>query len=383
MDIKNNYSPGLEGIPAIQSSISNMDGKQGSLFYRGYPIEELACYSTFEEVIFLLLSGELPTESNLTNFVNKIKKNYFIPYYVKQVMEGLPKHGSSMAALQTGISSLGVSSNNYNIYDFQNNEAFEIAIKIIGSIPTIAALWDRTTKEQDFVPPRSDLAIAQNFLYMLHGKVPDPHISKILDTCLILHAEHTINASTFATLVTGSTLANPYSVISAAIGTLSGPLHGGANEQVIKMLTEIGSPENVTPWLDMQLQKKQKIWGFGHRIYKVKDPRAKILQDLITQLTHQKEDKVSQILEIAFTLEQEMTDRMGHKNIYPNVDFYSGILYTELGIPTTQFTPLFAIARSAGWLAHWLEQRSDNRIFRPTQIYVGNSLQSYIPLDKR
>jgi citrate synthase len=204
-----------------------------------------------------------------------------------------------------------------------------------------------------------------------------------MDTCLILHAEHTINASTFATLVAGSTLASPYSVIAGAIGTLSGPLHGGANERVIEMLQAIGSPEKVNSWLDERLAKKKKIWGFGHRVYKVKDPRAQILQKLMQRLAAERGGKLSPLFETAQALEEAATERLGHKGVNANVDFYSGILYRELGIPTDQFTPLFAVSRSAGWLAHWREQLSDNRIFRPTQVYVGSPLRQYITLPER
>jgi citrate synthase len=218
---------------------------------------------------------------------------------------------------------------------------------------------------------------------MLNEREPDPLDADIMDTCLVLHAEHTINASTFAALVAGSTLASPYGVIAAAIGTLSGPLHGGANEKVVDMLEEIGRPENVKPWLDKQLASKSKIWGFGHREYSVKDPRAKILQKQMEKLARDRGGKISPLFETALALEEIAEERLGPKGVYPNVDYYSGILYSEMGIPTDQFTPIFAVSRAAGWLAHWREQLADNRIFRPTQVYIGEPLRDYVSIDRR
>jgi citrate synthase len=200
---------------------------------------------------------------------------------------------------------------------------------------------------------------------------------------LVLHAEHTINASTFAALVAGSTLASPYGVVAAAIGTLSGPLHGGANQRVVAMLETIGSPSNVEEFLDQKLANKEKVWGFGHREYKVKDPRSNIMQGMMERLAKQKGGDTSPLFETAQALEAAAEERLGSKGVYPNVDFYSGILYSEMGIPVDQFTPIFAVARSAGWLAHWREQLSDNRIFRPTQVYTGEPLRDYVPIDRR
>ena len=218
---------------------------------------------------------------------------------------------------------------------------------------------------------------------MFSGKEPDPMMARIMDVCLILHAEHTLNASTFSALVSGSTLATPYSVISGAIGTLSGPLHGGANSRVVDMLKEIGSAANAEKWIDNALTNKQVIWGMGHREYKVKDPRATILHKLVAELIEDRGSSLDSTFETAMRVEEICVDRLGHKGVYPNVDFYSGILYAEMGIPADQFTALFAVARSAGWLAHWREQISDNRIYRPTQIYIGSGERDYIPTADR
>ncbi|ADJ27454.1 citrate synthase [Nitrosococcus watsonii] len=382
------YLPGLEGVPATQSNISDVDGERGILSYRGYPIEDLAERSTFEETTLLLLDGELPTARRLEEFTQELRQNYRVKYNIRTLMTALPSTGSPMEMLQAGVSALGMfypgnecltDSDSCTDRDYVDN----MTVKIIARMPALVAMWEHIRNGYDPIPPRPDLPIADNLLYMFYGEEPDPLLAKIMDTCLILHAEHTTNASTFATLVTASTLASPYAVISGAIGTLSGPLHGGANERVVEMLREIGRPENVKTWLDKQLDRKQKIWGFGHRVYKVKDPRAKILQKLMERLPAERGGQLSPLFETAIALEEAATERLGHKGIYANVDFYSGILYMELGIPIDQFTPLFAVSRSAGWLAHWHEQLSDNRIFRPTQVYVGEPLRRYVPLKER
>jgi citrate synthase len=243
------------------------------------------------------------------------------------------------------------------------------------------AAFQLIRKGNDPVQPRDDLNYAANFLYMLNEQEPDPLAARIFDICLTLHAEHTINASTFSAMVTASTLTDPYAVVASAVGTLAGPLHGGANEEVIEMLEQIGSVENVRPYLEDLLQRKAKIMGFGHRVYKVKDPRATILQHLAEQLFEKfGQDKY---YDIAVELERAVGEKLGQKGIYPNVDFYSGLVYRKLGIPTDLFTPVFAIARVAGWLAHWKEQLAENRIFRPTQIYTGPHQAPYVPIRER
>jgi citrate synthase len=245
----------------------------------------------------------------------------------------------------------------------------------------MVAAFQLMRKGNDPVLPRDDFSYAANFLYMLTEKEPDPLAARVFDTCLILHAEHTINASTFSAMVTASTLTDPYAVVASAVGTLAGPLHGGANEDVMSILEEIGTADRVRPYVEDCVAQKKKIPGFGHRVYKVKDPRALILQDLAEQLFAKfGHDKY---YDIAVTLEQVVEEYYGQKGIYPNVDFYSGLVYRKLGIPDDLFTPVFAIARVAGWLAHWKEQLGENRIFRPTQIYTGGHSLSYQPIDQR
>ena len=384
----NEYLPGLEGIPATRSNISDIDGEHGILAYRGYPIEQLAAYSTFEETSLLLLDGVLPTKSELADFDNQLCRNRALKYHIRELMMTLPATGHPMEMLQTAVASLGMfypSSERLTGSDVAEdlNYVHTMTVKILARMGTIVAMWEHIRNGYDPIPPRSDLSYAENFLYMLSGNEPDPALARILDICLILHAEHTINASTFAMLVTGSTLAAPNSVMASAIGTLSGPLHGGANQKVLEMLQKVGSPDKAEEFVDSKLANKEVIWGMGHREYKTKDPRATILQKLVKDLLDTRSDEVNIMFETAMAVEKAAEDRLGSKGVFANVDFYSGILYQEMGIPTDQFTSIFAIARTAGWLAHWREQLRDNRIFRPTQVYTGEPMRDYVPLDKR
>jgi citrate synthase len=284
-----------------------------------------------------------------------------------------------MYALQAAVAAMGMFYPARDVTNAQSN--WESVVRLIAKMPTVTAAFHRLRHGDEPITPRDDLDHAANFYWMLFEKEPTPAIRRVIDACLILHAEHTMNASTFSGRVTGSTLANPYTVISAAIGTLTGPLHGGANEEVLDMLEEIGDIANVTNWIDDAIAKKKKIMGFGHRVYKVKDPRATVLQEFAENVFV--ETGRPPLYDLAVAMEKRMADVLGPKGIYPNVDFYSGIIYQELGIPRDLFTPIFAIARVAGWLAHWLEQMQNNRIFRPEQIYVGKTNQAYVPLEKR
>jgi citrate synthase len=373
------YKPGLENIPAAQSSVSYVDGKQGILEYRGIAIEELATKSTFLETAYLLIWGELPRQEELEAFEHEIRFHRRIKYRIRDMMKCFPETGHPMDALQTSAAALGLF---YSRRALDNPQYIrEAVVRLLAKIPTMVAAFKLMRKGNDSIQPRDDLGYSANFLYMLNEREPDPLAAQIFDVCLTLHAEHTINASTFSAMVTASTLTDPYAVIASAVGTLAGPLHGGANEEVIAMLEEIGSVGNVRPYLEDLLQRKEKIMGFGHRVYKVKDPRAKILQHLAEQLfEHSGGDKN---YEIAVELEQAVEEKLGHRGIYANVDFYSGLVYRKLGIPSDLFTPVFAIARVAGWLAHWKEQLTVNRIFRPTQEYTGTHNVSYIPIEER
>ncbi len=383
------FLPGLAGVPATKSNISFIDGEKGILAYRGYPIEALAEHSNFEETALLLLTGGLPSPAELSSFETELNRHHNLPLSVHKLMKNLPTHGHPMQMLQTMIAGLGMFypddlKDGTHLSDYQDQGYLHtMSVKIIARIPSLVALWERIRNGRDIIPPRPNLSLAENFLYMFTGKDPDPFFVELMDTCLVLHAEHTINASTFAAMVAGSTLANPYGVIAAATGTLAGPLHGGANQRVIEMLQQIGTPEQVKPWLDKKLDAKEVIWGMGHREYSVKDPRASILQGLMEKLVSRKNGNIGPLYETALALEAAAEDRLAVKGVYPNVDFYSGILYAEMGIPTDQFTSIFAIARTAGWLAHWREQLINNRIIRPTQVYVGEDLREYVAVEGR
>jgi citrate synthase len=382
------FLPGLEGVPATKSAISHIDGEKGILAYRGYPIETLAANSTFEETTLLLLDGELPSASKLESFTSQLRSLYRTKYHIREMMRHFPSTGHPMDMLQTAVSSLGMFYPGTECLTASDvceepNYVRNMTVNIIAQMAPLVAMWEHMRQGYDPIQPRDDLSVAENLMYMFTGKEPDPTLAKIMDVCLILHAEHTLNASTFTALVCGSALATPYSVISAAIGTLSGPLHGGANQQVLEMLDEIGSVDKVEEWVDHRLTNKQVIWGMGHREYSVKDPRASILHNLIMKLMEERGGSLDRKFEIAMKVEEVCEERLGHKGVYPNVDFYSGILYSEMGIPADQFTALFAVARSAGWLAHWREQISNNRIYRPTQIYVGSDVREYVPVSER
>jgi citrate synthase len=373
------YRPGLADVPVAESAISYIDGKRARLEYRGIAVETLARQSSFEETSWLLLKGDLPTQQELAGFDSQLRRHRRLKYKLIDLIKCLPETGHPMDALQAGVAALGMFYPARDVSNAQSN--WDSVVRLIAKLPTIVAAFHRLRKGDEAIRPRDDLGHAANFYYMLTDEEPSPAVTKVLDACLILHAEHTMNASTFSGRVTGSTLANPYTVVSSAIGTLTGPLHGGANEEVLDMLDEIGSVENVRPWLENAIATKKKIMGFGHRVYKVKDPRATVLQDLAENVFAETGRPAS--YQMAVEMERIAAGLLGPKGIYPNVDFYSGIVYQNLGIPRDLFTPIFAIARVVGWLSHWLEQLKNNRIFRPEQIYVGKHDVPYVPLEKR
>ena len=373
------FKPGLEGVPATLSSISYVDGQKGLLEYRGISIEELAVKSSFLETSYLLIWGVLPTKEELEAFEHEIRYHRRIKYRIRDMMKCFPERGHPMDALQASAAALGLFYSRRALA----NPAYirEAVVRLLAKIPTMVAAFQQMRRGNDPVRPRDDLDYSANFLYMLNEQEPDPLLARIFDTCLTLHAEHTINASTFSAMVTASTLTDPYGVIASAVGTLAGPLHGGANEEVIDMLEQIGSVQNVRAFVEKSVANKDKIMGFGHRVYKVKDPRATILQRLAEQLFENfgRDD----YYDIAVELEEVVEEKLGHKGIYANVDFYSGLVYRKMGIPIDLFTPVFAIARVAGWLAHWKEQLEANRIYRPTQIYTGTHGAPYIAIEDR
>ena len=373
------FRPGLEGVPATQSAISNIDGQRGILSYRGYRIQDLAAQSSFLETAYLLIWGELPDPENLRRFQYDVQMHRRVSFRIRDMLKCFPASGHPMDALQASAASLGL---------FYGNRALDdedyirgAVMRLLAKIPTMLAAFHMIRRGQDPIQPRDDLPYASNFLYMLTEREPDPLAARIFDACLVLHAEHTLNASTFSARVTASTLTDPYAVVASAVGTLAGPLHGGANEDVLLMLEEIGSEDRVEPFLDEAIRAKRKVMGFGHREYKVKDPRATILQGLAETLF----DRFGhdRMYDVARKLESVAAERLGPKGIYPNVDFYSGLVYRKLGIPTDLFTPVFALSRAAGWLAHWKEQLGANRIYRPTQLYTGAAERDWLPLEQR
>jgi citrate synthase len=382
MSEKPDYVPGLAGIPAARSSVCLIDGAAGKLQYRGYPAEQLAEHCTFEEVTYLLLFGELPTRPQLESFTAELARERHLKFRIIDVLKQLPESGHPMDALTAAVAVMGMF---YADGDHVEDPAFRrlCAVRLVAKLPTVVAAWHRIRRGDNPIEPRADLGHAANFLYMLDGKEPDAIAARIMDAALVLHAEHSMNASTFTCRVTASTLADPYAAVASAIGSLAGPLHGGANEVVLTMLRTIpdASPEAVRRWAEDKLARKEKIMGFGHRVYKVKDPRADILQGLAVQLFEKLGS--TPIYDVAIELERQMKDLVGHKGIAPNVDFYSGIVYEKLGLDTDNFTPVFAISRVSGWLAHLLEQLEDNRIYRPSQVWTGTADRTVPPIEQR
>ena len=372
-----NVVPGLAGIPAAESAISFIDGEIGLLEYRGINISELVEKSEFLEVSYLLIHGNLPTAKEYGQFKEDITFHTRLKLKILRMMEDLPESGHPMDFLQAVVSAMGMY---YPARDTLNPELrYWSVVRLIAKLPTIVAATHRLRHGDAPIPPNNDLSFAANFYYMLFEKKPDPLMEKILDVILTLHADHTMNASTFSSRVVGSTLADPYTIISSAIGTLSGPLHGGANERVIEMLKDIGTVDKARPYIEDKIARKEKIMGIGHRVYKTKDPRAVLLQKYAHDLFSHEHSKNVTILEIAEEVEKVVEEKLSAKGLYPNVDFYSGIVFQAIGIPPELFTPIFAMGRVSGWLAHWEEQLRTNRIYRPTQSYIGERNRHYEP----
>jgi citrate synthase len=370
------YVPGLAGVPAARSSVCFIDGERGHLQYRGYPVEILADRCTFEEVAYLLLFGDLPTEQELSGFKSALAAERRLKFRMVDMLKLFPESGHPMDALASTITAMGMFYPGDHVRD---PEYMRIsAVRLISKVPTIVAAFHRIRRGDDPIPPRADLGHAANFLYMLNGEEPERLVASALDTMLVLHAEHSMAPSTFCARVASSTLADPYAVVSTAVTTLSGPLHGGANEEVLRMLRSIPAtgPGAIREWAEDRLSRREKISGFGHREYKVKDPRATIEQRMIDELFER--FGRSPVYDTAVELEMQMIALVGDRGLYPNIDYYSGIVYEMLGLPTDLFTPMYAVARVAGWLAHLLEQVKNNRMFRPSQIWEGQTDRQYV-----
>jgi citrate synthase len=375
------YSKGLEGVIAAESTICKIDGQEGKLRYRGYAIEDLAAHSSFEEVTYLLLFDKLPTTTELESFSASMRDHRDIAPAVQDMIRSFPEKGSGMELLQSVIAYLSGSVE----HEIHHSDTCNCrrTLHQVAQLPTVVATYDRFRNGKEYIPPRKDLSHGANFLYMLHGEEPDPEIGAMMDTCMVLHAEHGFNASTFTARVVASSYSTCYCSISAAVGSLNGFLHGGANERVMDMVDEIGGIDNIDAWLDKTLAAKGKVMGMGHRVYRKWDPRAIIIRDFLTRLAEKKQEP--ELVDFLNALAAKFDARMKAegKQIYPNLDFFSGALYTLMGIPRDLFTPMFAVARSAGWLAHILEQRDGNRLYRPKCLYNGPADLPYPAIETR
>jgi citrate synthase len=375
----NSYAKGLEGVIAAETRMSFIDGEKGVLEYVGIPIGELSANSTFEETVFLLLNSRLPDRSELESFTQGLRSHYEPPAGITERIRSLPKSALPMHVLRTLVSELALYDSDPN--DNSVEAAREKSLRILGSAPALVAHFDRVRRGLDIVRPDPSLSFSENFLYMLNGKKPTETMARAFDICMILHADHGLNNSTFAARVIISTLSDVYSALTGAIGSLRGPLHGGANEGVMLMLNEIGSVGEAESYVMGKLERKEKIMGFGHRVYKAKDPRATDLQKLAKQLAEDTGN--SDLYEKSHRIEQVMEREVSAKGIWPNVDFYSATTYHCIGLKLDLFTPMFALSRLAGWSGHIIEQLTDNRLFRPKAQYIGPHNVPYTPIDRR
>ncbi len=365
---------GLEGVVACTTAISTIHGS--TLVYRGYTIEDLAAEATFEEVVYLLWYGRLPNRKELADFEASLHEKMPLPQRCFGWFHGLPTEVHPMDFLHAVVAGLSLHDPDANVIAEEPNK--RKAIRLTARLGTIVAAYHRVRTGQWPLQPIAGKSIAWNFLYMLTGREPDPKRVRQFDTCLILHADHELNASAFSARVTSSTESGIYSSIMAAIGTLKGPLHGGANERVMRMLQEIGSMDRIEPFLAEALAEKRKVMGFGHRVYREGDPRAKILRAMSEEIT--RDAGCPQYFEMSARIDEVM---QREKGLLPNVDFYSATVYHAMGIPTDLFTPIFAMSRVAGWCAHVFEQYSKNRIYRPRGEYVGPTGLEYVKIDRR
>ncbi|MFV0415678.1 MAG: citrate/2-methylcitrate synthase [Chthoniobacterales bacterium] len=370
---------GLEGVVANTTSISEVKGKEGVLFYAGYDINELAGKATYEEVVYLLWYGNLPNRSELDAFTKSLRAERQLQPAIIDFLKGCPKDANPMDVMRTAISMLGIYDPVRESTPSDLSQDRLRATRITAKIGVIAAYFHCVREGRELPAVRDDLSEAAHFLYLLNGEVPSKDTEKTLDMAFILHADHGMNASTFTARVVVATLTDIYSAISAAIGALKGPLHGGANEGVIHMLQEIGEESAVDEWVNNALANKKKIMGIGHRVYKTLDPRAPHLRRMAVQLTQELGE--GKWIRMSERIAEIMLER---KKLNANVDFYSATVYYSLGLPTDMFTPIFAIARTSGWTAHVLEQLADNRLYRPLSEYTGPAYgRKFVPVDER
>ncbi|UPV75776.1 citrate synthase [Halorussus limi] len=372
---------GLEGVVVAESGLSFINGDEGRLIYRGYEIEDLAQNASYEEVLYLLWHGELPTRDELDEFSASMAAERELDEDVLDTVRKLAEADEEpMAALRTAVSMLSANDPDDSDADPTDREVnLRKGRRITAKIPTVVAAFKRIRDGDDPVGPREDLGHAENFLYMLNDEEPDEVLAETFDMALVLHADHGLNASTFSSMVTSSTLSDLHSAITSAVGTLAGPLHGGANANVMKMLKELDeSGKDAKTWVDDALDRGERIMGFGHRVYNVKDPRAKILGEKSEELGEAAGD--TKWYEMSVAIEEYMQNEKG---LAPNVDFYSASTYYQMGIPIDLYTPIFAMSRVGGWIGHVLEQYEDNRLIRPRAKYTGSKQEEWVPIDER
>ena len=367
---------GLRGVVVGSSTVSDVVGDKGELIYQGYNIHDLAKHSTFEEVAFLLWNKRLPTQSELDELNKRVSDSYSVPGEVIDLLQRCPRDADPIDTLRTAVSAL--ESYDPTARDISMENSRKISIKLTGQFATLVAAIDRVRNGEEPVPPLANANVATNFLYMLKGEPPSEHDAKLFDTCLILHADHELNASTFTARVVAGTLASVYASVVAAIGALSGPLHGGANTNVMKTLLDIGEVENVDGYVKKALAEKRKMMGFGHAVYKTEDPRATHLRQFSKEMGERAGD--TKWYEMSRKVEEVM---MREKGLYPNVDFFSASTYYMMGIPLDLYTPIFAVSRITGWTAHILEQYADNKLIRPRADYIGPRNVPYVPIEQR
>ncbi|HKL87701.1 MAG TPA: citrate synthase [Salinibacter sp.] len=368
---------GLEGVIALESELSFIDGQKGELIYRGYDINDLADGASFEEVVYLLANGSLPTQDELEGLKQELQSERALPAPVLDILRNSPDDAHPMAVLRTAVSALG-------LYDDEADMMEEVAnrrkaVRILAQIPTIIASFDRLRKGKEPIAPLDHGSMAHNFLYMLNGEKPGKAAERTFDVCLVLHADHGLNASTFTSRVIGSTLSDMYSAVAGAIGALKGKLHGGANREVMRMLLDIDDQgADPAEYVKQRLAEGERVMAFGHRVYKTMDPRAAILRDMVKDLS----EEAGEMKWYEYSMAVLETMR-NEKSIDPNVDFFSASTYYQLGLDPDLFTPIFALSRSAGWTSHLLEQWSDNRLIRPRAQYVGERDKTFVPLEDR
>lgn len=379
---KPQISSGLEGIYITESSICKVDGQAGRLYYRGYSIDTLCKSSNYEEIVYLLLHGGLPNKEQLDDTKRQLARGRDLPKGIISIINEMSSKAHPMDILRTATSAL--SAYDSETSDMSKEANMRKSMRIIAGMSSIVATIGRVSLGGNYVAPDKALDHVENFMYMLKGRKPSGEELDIMRDMFIIHAEHSSNASTFGTMVAGSTLADLYSAVTAGVAVLKGPLHGGADEASLRMMKAIKDPDNTEKYIESALAGKQKIMGFGHRVYKAYDPRAKVIKQYLLDMQDHSSEEIRTYTKIALRAEKLMVDKLGKSHgIWPNVDFFAGPVYLAAGIPVELFTPIFAASRSVGWCAHMVEYWDNNRLFRPLEYYTGKIDLDYVPIGKR